>query len=446
MKALIRNNFQKIREMKHMSIYQQLLERERSNQPIKVGVIGAGQMGFGMIAQISTIPGMSVTGISDINIKAAQRAADYYNNQAVIKEQILVSNDYRKVIQSSNVEVIVDATGVPEVGANISLETLRSKKHLVLLNVEVDITIGSLMHQLFKNAGLVYTGSAGDEPAATVELFEFAKTMGMEVLVAGKGKNNKLRLNANPDTAKEEANRKKMAAHMLAAFQDGTKTMAEMNLLSNAIGFVPDVVGMHGISGDLNSVVRDLNLKKNGGILNKFGVVEYVDGLAPGVFVIVKGQNEGVTHELNYLMQTIDRDHQILYRPYHLASLETPITIAKAVLQNEGSIQPLGGPISDTVTVAKRDIKAGERLDGIGGYSVRGVLETHQDMKRNAHIPIGLISGNVVAKKDIKQGQFLTTDDVELDITTTVWKLRALQDNLFPTASVQEIRLESVTV
>jgi len=431
-----------------MSIYQQLLERERSNQPIKVGVIGAGQMGFGMIAQISTIPGMSVTGISDINIKAAQRAADYYNNQAVIKEQILVSNDFRKVIQSSNVEVIVDATGVPEVGANISLETLRSKKHLVLLNVEVDITIGSIMHQLFKNAGLVYTGSAGDEPAATLELFEFAKTMGMEVLVAGKGKNNKLRITANPDTAAEEAKRNKMAAHMLAAFQDGTKTMAEMNLLSNAMGFVPDVVGMHGIAGDLDSVLKDLDLKENGGVLNKFGVVEYVDGLAPGVFVIVKGQNEGVAHELNYLIKKGERDHHILYRPFHLASLETPITIAKAILQNEGSIQPLGGPVSDTVAVAKRDIKAGESIDGIGGYSVRGVIETHQEMKRNAHIPIGLISGKVIAKKDIKQGQFLTTDDVELDVNTTVWKLRTLQDSLFPTTSVVDSKIlqESVTV
>ncbi|MFD2214741.1 NAD(P)H-dependent oxidoreductase [Metabacillus endolithicus] len=416
-----------------MSIYQKLLERERANEPIRVGVIGAGQMGFGMIAQISTIPGMSVAGISDINLDAAKRAEDFYLSRISKKEQIVVTNDFKEVIHSPNVEVIVDATGIPEVGANISLEALVAKKHLVLLNVEVDITIGSIMHQQFKNAGLVYTGSAGDEPAATVELYEFAKTMGMEVLVAGKGKNNKLKVTANPDTAKEEAAQKKMSAHMLAAFQDGTKTMAEMNLLSNAIGFVPDVVGMHGIAGDLDSVVSDLDLKERGGVLNNYGVVEYVDGLAPGVFVIVKGQNEGVQHELNYLLKVGDRDHHILYRPYHLASLETPISIAKAVLEHDSSIHPLGAPISDTVAVAKKDIKAGEALDGIGGYCVRGVLETHQELKRNGHIPIGLISGNVVAKKDIKEGQFLTEEDVELDHSTTVWKLRSLQDRLFPT-------------
>jgi predicted homoserine dehydrogenase-like protein len=414
-----------------MSVYQQLLQRERENAPIKVGVIGAGQMGFGMIAQISRIPGMIVTGICDVNVEAAQRAANYFNSKSTKKESIIVTNDYRKVIQSPTVEVIVDATGVPEVGANISLEALRSKKHLVLLNVEVDITIGSIMYQMFNNAGLVYTGSAGDEPAATLELYDFAKTMGLEVLVAGKGKNNPFNPMSNPDVAAAEAKQKHMSAHMLCAFQDGTKTMAEMNLLSNATGLLPDKVGMHGVSATIEDVADILNLKENGGVLDSFGVVEYVNGLAPGVFVIVKSELEPVDAELRYL-KVGKGPHYVFYRPYHLASLETPITIAKAVLQHESSIHPLGAPISETVAVAKRDIKAGELIDGIGGYSVRGVLETHVEMKTNGHIPIGLISGKVVAKKDIKLGQFLTLDDVELDPATTVWKLRALQDQLFP--------------
>ncbi|MCE4047616.1 NAD(P)H-dependent oxidoreductase [Bacillus sp. Au-Bac7] len=414
-----------------MSIYTKLLQRERENAPIKVGVIGAGQMGFGMIAQISKIPGMIVTGICDVNVQAAQRAADFYSSQSARKDSIVVTNDYRKVIQSNNVEVIVDATGVPEVGANVSLEALRSKKHIVLLNVEVDITIGSIMYQMFSNAGLIYTGSAGDEPAATLELYEFAKTMGLEVLVAGKGKNNPFNPLSNPDTAAAEAKSKNMSAHMLAAFQDGTKTMAEMNLLSNAIGLIPDKVGMHGVSATVQDVADKLDLKENGGVLNSFGVVEYVNGLAPGVFVIVKSELEPVDEELRYL-KVGKGPHYVFYRPYHLASLETPITIAKAVLEHDSSIHPLGEPISETVTVAKRDIKAGETLDGIGGYSVRGVLETHSDMKKNGHIPIGLISGKVIAKRDIKTGTFLTFDDIELDTNTTVWKLRALQDQLFP--------------
>ncbi|TLS38372.1 NAD(P)H-dependent oxidoreductase [Pseudalkalibacillus caeni] len=415
-----------------MSIYKQLQQRETENNPIKVGVIGAGQMGFGMIAQISRIPGMAVRGICDVNVEAANRAGDYYQSKVDRKESMVISDDMRKVIQSNDVEVIVDATGVPEVGANIALEALRSKKHLVLLNVEVDITIGSVMHQMFTNAGLVYTGSAGDEPAATLELYEFAKTMGMEVLVAGKGKNNPFIPESNPDTCAAEAKQKHMSAHMLAAFQDGTKTMAEMNLLSNATGLVPDKVGMHGVEANVQNVADKLDTKDKGGVLGKYGVVEYVHGLAPGVFVIVKSDLEPVDEELRYL-KVGKGPHYTFYRPYHLASLETPITIAKAVLQQESSIHPIGAPVSETVAVAKRDVKAGERLDGIGGFAVRGVLETHKEMKQNAHIPIGLISGNVVAKKDIKLGQFLSVDDVELDPSTTVWKLRSLQDNLFPT-------------
>ncbi|HWO78196.1 MAG TPA: SAF domain-containing protein [Bacillus sp. (in: firmicutes)] len=423
-----------------MSIYKQLLQLEKENNPIKVGIIGAGQMGFGMIAQISKIPGMCVTGICDINLEAAEKAQNFYNSQTARKEIMVVTTDYRNVIQSPNVDVIVDATGVPEVGANISLEALRSKKHIVLLNVEVDITIGSIMHQLFTNAGLVYTGSAGDEPAATLELYEFAKTMGMEVLVAGKGKNNPFNPTSNPNTCLSEAKQKKMSPHMLAAFQDGTKTMAEMNLLSNATGLVPDKVGMHGVEANLETVADKLNLVENGGVLENFGVVEYVKGLAPGVFVIVKTDLSPVDEELRYL-KVGKGPHYVLYRPYHLASLETPISIAKAVLQNDSSIQPLGAPISETVAVAKRDIKAGERIDGIGGYSVRGVLETHADMKTNGHIPIGLISGNIVAKRDIQFGQFLTLDDVELDPSTTVWKLRALQDQLFQSSGVNSSQL-----
>ncbi|MEC0304237.1 NAD(P)H-dependent oxidoreductase [Terribacillus saccharophilus] len=416
-----------------MSIYRELQERDKQMQPIKVGIIGAGQMGFGLISQISRIPGMVVGGICDVNIVNAERARDFYRSQENRKIETVVSSDYRAIIQSNTVEVVVDATGVPEVGANIALEALRSRKHLVLLNVEVDITIGSYMHSMFDSADLVYSGSAGDEPAAIVELYEFAKTMGLEVVVAGKGKNNALKPTANPDTCAAEAQQKNMSAHMLAAFQDGTKTMAEMNLLSNAIGLVPDKVGMHGVDAGLDDVARKLDLKENGGVLDSLGVVEYVNGLAPGVFVIVKSELEPVDEELRYLLK-VDSNHgphYTLYRPYHLASLETPITIAKAVLQHDTSIHPLGAPVSETVTVAKRAIQPGERLDGIGGYSVRGMLETHQDMKANGHIPIGLISGNVVAKRAIEEGQFLTLDDVELDTSTTVWKLRALQDHLF---------------
>ena len=413
-----------------MTLYSKLLQREKDQNPIKVGVIGAGQMGRGMIAQISTIPGMIVAGISDINLDKANKAADEYRKTDTYGNDVHTSTDFKDIIHDENVEIVVEATGVTEVGAKVAMETLLAKKHLVLINVEIDITIGSLMKQMYDAAGLIYTGSDGDEPAAVVELYEFAKTMGMEVLVAGKGKNNKLKVTANPDTAKEEAESKNMNPHMLAAFQDGTKTMAEMNLLSNAIGFVPDITGMHGVSADLDTTLEKLTTKENGGVLDNFGVVEYVDGLAPGVFVIVKGQNEGVSEELNYLMKKGDRDHHILYRPYHLASLETPLTIAKAVLEHDHAIVPMGVPVSDMVAVTKKAIKAGEAVDGIGGYCVRGVIAKHTEVLEKGFIPIGLVTGKTIAKRDIPEGTFLTEDDIELDKTTTVYRLRKMQDEM----------------
>jgi len=414
-----------------MTLYTKLLKRQKDNNPIKVGVIGSGQMGTGMIAQMSTIPGMIVTGISDINLQAAKNAAQAFNDSSDEYIDILTTSNFKEVINSDEVEIVLDATGVPEVGAKIAWEALIAKKHLVLLNVEVDITIGPMMKKLFDAAGLIYTGSDGDEPAACVQMYEFAKSMGMEVLVVGKGKNNQLQLGANPETAKEEAAAKHMSSHMLAAFQDGTKTMAEMNLLSNAIGYIPDVVGMHGVSADLDETVEKLRLQSEGGVLSQYGVVEWVDGIAPGIFAIVKGQNENVVNELNYLMKKGEQDHHILFRPFHLCSLETPLTIARAILENDTAIVPLGAPVSETVAVAKKDIKAGESIDGIGGFCVRGVCETHIEMSEKGHIPIGLISGNTYAKRDIANGTFITWDDVQVDETTTVYRLRKMQDEMF---------------
>ncbi|URW91771.1 NAD(P)H-dependent oxidoreductase [Lacticaseibacillus paracasei] len=414
-----------------MTLYQELLKREAEDNPIKVGVIGAGQMGFGMISQIASIPGMIVTGISDINLDNARLAKKSFLDNSNKANKILTSTDFREVVNDPDVEVLVDATGVTEVGAKLALETLVAKKHLVLLNVEIDVTIGPLMKRLYDAADLVYTGSDGDEPAVTTELFEFAKSLGMKVLVAGKGKNNRNIHDANPDTVREEAEAKHMSPHMLAAFQDGTKTMAEMTLLSNATGLIPDTTGMHGISGDLDQTVEKLDLKNDGGVLNNFGVVEYVNGIAPGVFVIVEGQNEGVKSEMDYLMKKGTRKHHILYRPFHLASLETPLTIAKAVLNHDHAIVPIGAPVSETIAVAKRDIKVGEKIDGIGGYSVRGVIETHKNFRINKHVPIGLITGNTIAKQNINKGEAVVQDAITLDSTATVVKLRALQDEVF---------------
>ncbi len=413
-----------------MSIYQDLIKLEDENNPIKVGVVGAGQMGLGLIAQIAEINGMIVSGICNRTLSKAQKAQEIYRQYSKRNHNQFITSNYIELIHHDDVDIVVDATGIPESGANICLETLKAKKSIILLNVEMDITIGTILYHKFKSANLIYTGSDGDEPAAIFEAYEFAKSLGLKVLVAGKGKNNKIRLDANPDTVLQEAIDRKMTPHMLACFAYGTKTMAEMTLLSNATGFTPDITGMHGVKANLNETVQKLRTIDEGGVLTKYGVVEYIDGIAPGVFVIVKAENPYAKDVLDYMMQSFE-NHQILYRPYHLGSLETPLTIAKAYLKHETAIVPYFGQVSDTVAVAKKDLNVGETLDYIGGYCVRGVITTHQVTRDNKYVPIGLISEKVSVKRAVKKGTFLTEDDLNLDIESTVYKLRKLQDEIY---------------
>lgn len=412
------------------TVFRDLQLLEEKNETIGVGIIGAGQMGLGMASQLATVPGMRLVAICDHNLYKAENAANNYlacSNKERKVERPLATDNFKELVDNKEVDIVVEATGAIDGGAEIALYCLEAEKNMVLLNVELDITVGPILYKLFKEKGLKYTGSEGDEPAETYKLYEFAKAMGMEVLVIGKGKNNKIDYGSNPDTCKEEAEKKEMNPRMLASFKDGTKTMAEMNLLANATGYIPDIAGMHGVSGDLKETLSKLSLKDEGGVLDKYGVVEYVNGIAPGVFAIVKGQNEAVRNELNYMLQE-EGDKHILYRPFHLGSLESTVTLAKSYLYGMEAIAPYKGSVCETVAVAKKDLKAGDRLDGMGGYCLRGFLEEHEVQKKNKHLPFGLVAGNTVCKRAIKEGSILTYDDVELDKTTFIYELRSKQD------------------
>ena len=256
----------------------------------------------------------------------------------------------------------------------------------------------------------------------------------MQVKVMGKGKNNKLDYACNPDTVLEEATRRKMSPRMLCAFKDGTKTMVEMTAMSNATGLIPDVIGGHGPSASPAERCKELNaifkLKKDGGILNQHGVVEYVNGIAPGVFVTVATENEEISYQMQY--------HSMgpgplwtLYRPYHLCNLETPLTVAKAVIDSEPTIIPLAGPVSECITVAKRDLKAGETIDGIGGYTTYGSIATAGETYKNGYVVYGLVNKKTRMLKDVRKGQLLTLDMVELDTSTQLYQTRKMQDRMY---------------
>ena len=440
-----------------LGINRKLEELERNGEIIKVGVVGAGQMGRGMISQIESMAGMRVVITADIQInnvtnayvKSGVSEADIVetNNveqasSAVKEGKVVSTTDAQLVTSLPEVDVIVDATGVPDIGAKIAWDAILNRKHIVMLNVEADVTVGVILKKMADASGVVYTGSAGDEPGAIMELYDFADALGFEVVALGKGKNNPLNLNANPDSAAEEAARKGASPKMLASFQDGTKTMVEMTAVANATGFLPDKPGMHGFVSDVKGLPEIFKLKEDGGQVNNKQIVEYINGVAPGVFAIIASEKEEVNHELKYLSMG-EGPNYVLYRPYHLTSLETPISIARAYIYNEATIAPWHGLKAETVTVAKIDLAAGDFLDSIGGFTVYGHILTAQEAREKNALPLGLVDKNVRLKRDIKKGEVISYDDVEQTKDSTIWRLRRMQDDTFKAEAEKEIPVKA---
>jgi len=210
---------------------------------------------------------------------------------------------------------------------------------------------------------------------------------------------------------------------MLTAFKDGTKTMVELAAMCNATGFVPDVPGCHGIQSDIHGLNQAYRLKEQGGILSRHKVVEYVDGIAPGVFVTVTTDRKETAYQLEYLLLG-SGPLWTLYRPYHLCSIETPLSIAKAVIDREATILPGDALTAECVTVAKKDLAPGERLGGMGSYCTYGRVIDKAVSDRADYVPYGLVTDQAVMKRAVRRGALLTMDDVGLDEGTMVYGLR----------------------
>lgn len=423
-----------------MTINLKLRELEKQGHFIRVGLIGAGQMGRGMISQIQGMSGMKVVAVSDIRVEQARNAYLYaglkaedvvetseieHAEKAVEQHKVVVTNNFHLVLAMVHVDVIVDATGIPNIGAQIAWKSILNKKHIIMLNVETDVTVGPLLNKMAQAAGVVYTGTAGDEPGTVMELYDFADTLGFDVVAIGKGKNNPLNVEANPESAKEYAESIRANPKMIASFQDGTKTMIEMTAVANATGYVPDQPGMHGPTAKVHELPELMRLKEDGGILNQTHIVEYVNGIAPGVFVVVTSNKQEVHRELEYLKMGSGPNY-VLYRPYHLTSLETPLSIAKAYFDHEQTIAPYKGMVAETVAVAKKDLKPGDLLDTIGGFTVYGRIMTFADSQALGALPIGLVHGQIVTKA-VKKGEVVQMDGIENPSELFIWELRKLQ-------------------
>lgn len=443
-------------------ISQLLAERERNDHPIRVGIVGAGKFGTGVVAQVSKMKGMIVAAIADLNLEGAKSAFESGGVSAegtyvVKKEDGLedairsgkraIMEDADLLARSDAIDVVVESTGIPEVGARIAHTAILHNKHVVMVNVEADVTVGPYLKKLADAAGVVYSLVDGDQPGCTMNMVEWAESLGFEIVAAGRGT---IMLDDDregvPDSVPQRFNfseemvaRRRINFKMYNSFRDGTKAQTEMTALSNMTGLPPDVRGMHEPAVAIDDIARVMSLENEGGILSQSGVVELansvtVDGkriphsLGMGVFVVIRTDHPFIQEDLaGYIGITGgDGKNFLLHRAYHLVAVEAPITIARAALYGMPTGSPVGH-ISDLITVAKRDLQAGEALDGGGGYTVNGLIERADVARREALLPLGLATG-AVTKRPIARGQAIAYSDVDVLTDSFIYKIRQLQD------------------
>jgi predicted homoserine dehydrogenase-like protein len=433
------------------SYFGYLSQRSAAGSPIRIGLVGVGQMGAGIVAQSTHVPGIRLSAVADVQVDRALTALarigqkqpvvtdDLEEAHAAIEAGKTVVSSRADVVARVPVDVVVEATGIPEVGARVGLAAGLAGRDLVSMNVEADVTVGRLLRRIFELTGGVYTLAAGDEPSCAYELVDFARTVGFDVVTAGKGKNNPLRQEATPDSVREEAERKRMNPKMLAAFVDGSKTMVEMTALANATGFPPDVPGMHGPAADAADLPNVFRPTEEGGILSRTGVVDYVTGdVAPGVFVVFRVEDAEVAADLDYL-KLGPGPYWALIRPYHLANLEVPVSIVKAVRDRSPTLVP-AGHVAEVAAVAKRGLEPGHVVGGIGSEDTYGVSWPAEQSTKERLLPLGLAEHAVVQKPVVAKTP-ITLDDVDLDDSKLLVALWRLQER---TGDLGRVELEDV--
>ncbi|ESX96342.1 homoserine dehydrogenase [Mesorhizobium sp. LNJC403B00] len=429
--------------MAHPQFAAELLQRAEAQGPITIGLAGAGQMGTDIVVQVALMPGMRIGAISEVRPQAAidaallaghdrsdivQAANASAIDRAIEAGKIAVTEDLHALAAAGRIDVIIDATGNPNIGTLFALEVMKNGKHIVMLNVEADITIGRFLKEEARKAGVVYTGAAGDEPACTLEIIGFAKSLGFNIIAAGKGKNNPLKIDAMPADYEKEAAERNMNARMLVEFVDGSKTAIEMVAIANATGLVPDVPGMHGPTATLEELASVLCPREDGGVLHRKGVVDYSigKGVAPGVFCIIETRHPRVLERMVDL-KVGKGPYFTIYRPYHLTSLEVPLSAARAVVYKRADMEPLDHPVAEAVAVAKSDLGAGLSLGMIGENDYRGFAMTWEDARAKGALPLGIAERAKVVKP-VKTGDFLTYENCVPDDSMVITQIRRRLD------------------
>ncbi len=442
-------------------LYERLMTLEGNNTPIRVGIIGAGTFGSQIISQICHIKGMRVSAVADLEAERAKRALNLGEipiekivsaetsvdiNDAIEQDRPSVTGNAEQLI-GSKVDIIVEATGDADTGAKHGYMAVMAKKHLVMVTVEADVLVGYLLKKLADNAGVIYSSAYGDEPALAYELCDWAMALGFRVIAAGKGTRFITGFRkANPDDVPRlyGFTGKDYNAQMFCSFLDGTKHSIEMAALSNMTGLVPDIRGMHFPTVDLREIPDKLSLRAKGGILEREGVVEVISAMHPdesfversirgGLYAVIEGQTPFPVESLESYGEIIGmiigkRSKQaMIYRPQHFVGHEVPIGIARIGLYGQSCGSPVGH-FSEVVAAAKKDLKPGTILDGEGGYTVYGMIETAETAKAEGLVPLGLTQRAEVIH-EIPEDGMIRYDNVRLpdSFTANLWRLQDSQ-------------------
>jgi len=427
-----------------------LEKREREGNPIRVGLVGAGYMGRGVALQFLTpIIGMRLVAIANRTVSEAERAyreagADSIQRvesvatleTAILNRRFAITDDPGLLCEAAGVDVIIEATGEIEFGAGVVVDAIKNGKQVVLLNAELDATIGPILKVRADRAGVVITNTDGDEPGVAMNLYRFVKTIGLKPLLVGNLK-GMIDCRRTPETQRAFAEKYKQKPAMITSFADGTKLSMEATVLANATGFK---VGKRGMYGHSCAHVKDvaqffpLELFKDGGL------VDYVLGAEPdtGAFVVGHSDHPIKQQYLNYFKMG-EGPLYVFYTPYHLPHVQIATSAARAVLFQDATVTAKGKPMCDVITLAKRSLTKGEILDGIGGFTCYGVIENYAESIKQDLLPMGLSDGCRL-KVDVRQDQAIGYSDIELPEGRLSDKLRDEQNIYFDLSALRTNR------
>lgn len=427
-----------------------LQAREAAGQPIRVGMIGAGFMGRGVANQIiNSVPGMRLAAVANRTLGNARRAymeagvesVREVSTQDALEDalragQPAITEDALLLCRAANLDCLIDVTGDVEFGALVTVEAIRHGRHVVTMNAELDATVGPILKRMADEAGVILTAADGDQPGVQMNLYRFVKSLGLTPVLCGniKGLQDPYR---TPTTQQAFAERWGQNPYMVTSFADGTKISFEQAIVANGTGLRVAQRGMRGL--DFPGHVDDLKALYDADELRALGgVVDYVVGAkpGPGVFVYATHDDPKQRHYLN-LYKLGEGPLYSFYTPYHLCHFEVPLTAARVVLFGDAALQPLAGPVVEVVTTAKRDLKAGETIDALGGYMTYGQCENADVTAAQRLLPMGLAAGARL-RRDVPKDTVLTYADVTLPEGRVADQLRARQDALFSPAPVPQ--------